>query len=427
MADQHDGAGEVLQGVLEHVHRVDVQVVGGLVQAQERFGGHEHLCQGQTRLLASGEDANLLLDGIIVAKQEGAQQAALLRHGPLGSDGVDLLQDGVGLGHALECVLGVVGHAHVGAQVAGAGGGRLQAGEEFHERGLAGAVGADECHVLAAVELEVDVAVDVLVAVGLGYALQAHDHVAGARRIGELKVDVLVALGQDDELLFDLLDLADALLRLGGLGGLVAELVDKDLHVGDVALLGGTLGAHLLQVVLALLEVAAVVAGVGGHATVLEGGDVVDAGVHEGAVVADDEDGAVVAGDKTAQPLDALEVQVVGGLVQKQQVGVAQEELGERDAHLPAARELGAGALKVGDFEAQAGQDFAGVALELVAAQVLKAVLYLAVLVKEGVDVLALLGELGDLGLQLVGALAHAADFLGGRHDLGEDGGVLVL
>ena len=105
------------------------------------------------------------------------------------------MQDGIGLGHALECVLGVVGHAHVGAQVPGAGGGRLQSGDDLHERGLAGAVGADERHVLAAVELEVDVAVDVLVAGGLGDALQAHDHVAGARRVGELKVDVLVALG----------------------------------------------------------------------------------------------------------------------------------------------------------------------------------------------------------------------------------------
>ena len=337
------------------------------------------------------------------------------------------MQDGVGLGHAFERVLGVIGHAHVRAQVARAGSGRLQTGDDLHKRGLAGAVGADERHMLAAVELEIDIAVDVLVAVGLGHALQADDHVAGARRIGELKVDVLVALGQDDELLFDLLDLADALLGLGCLGGLVAELVDEDLHVSDIALLGSTLGAHLLQVVLALLKVAAVVAGVGGHAAVFEGGDVVDAGVHEGAVVADDEDGAVVVGDKAAQPLDTFEVQVVGGLVQKQQVGMAQEELGERDAHLPAARELGTRALKVVDLKAQAGQDLASVALELVAAQVLKAVLDHAVLVEECVDVLALLGELGDLGLQLVGALAHAADFLGGGHDLGEDGGVLVL
>ena len=143
--------------------------------------------------------------------------------------------------------------------------------------------------------------------------------------------------------------------------------------------------------------------------------------------MADDEHGAVVARDKAAQPLDTFEVQMVGGLVQKQQVGVAQEELGERDAHLPAARELGARALKVGDLKAEAGQDLAGVALELVAAQVLKAVLDLAVLVEECVDILALFGEFGDLSLQLVSALAHAADFFSGCHDLGEDGGVLVL
>ena len=171
VADQHDGTREVLQGILEHVHRVDVQVVGGLVQAQERLGGHEHLCQGQTRLFATGEDADLFFDCIVVAKQEGAQQAALLRHGPLGRDGVDLLQDGVGLGHALERMLGIVGDADVGSQVAGAGGGRLQTGEDLNEGGLASAVGADECHVLTAVELKVDVAVDVLIAVGLGDAL----------------------------------------------------------------------------------------------------------------------------------------------------------------------------------------------------------------------------------------------------------------
>ena len=57
----------------------------------------------------------------------------------------------------------------------------------------------------------------------------------------------------------------------------------------------------------------------------------------------------------------------------------------------------------------------------------LKAVLDLAVLVEECVDILALFGEFGDLSLQLVSALAHAADFFSGCHDLGEDGGVLVL
>ena len=34
MADHDDGAGEIQQEVLQPVHRVDVQVVGGLVQQQ---------------------------------------------------------------------------------------------------------------------------------------------------------------------------------------------------------------------------------------------------------------------------------------------------------------------------------------------------------------------------------------------------------
>ena len=67
---------------------------------------------------------------------------------------------------------------------------------------------------------------------------------------------------------------------LGSLGGLVAELVNEDLHMAMSRSWAARLGAHLLQVVLALLEVAAVVAGVGGYAAVLECGDVVDAGVH---------------------------------------------------------------------------------------------------------------------------------------------------
>ena len=62
-------------------------------------------------------------------------------------------------------------------------------------------------------------------------------------------------LGQDHELALDLLDAAHALLGLRGLGWLVAKLIDKHLHVRDLALLGGALGAHLLEIVLALPEI----------------------------------------------------------------------------------------------------------------------------------------------------------------------------
>ena len=194
--------------------------------------------------------------------------------------------------------------------------------------------------------------------------------------------------------------------------------------MGDLALLGGALGAHLLEVVLALLEVGAVVAGIGGDAPVLEGGDVVDAGVHEGAVVADDQHGALVGGDEAAEPLDALEVEVVGGLVEQQQVGSAQEQLGERDAHLPAARELGAGAVEVLGREAEAREDLARVALQLVASQVLEPVLDAPVFGEQRLERGVVPVGLGDLERQLLGPVAQALDLDGRIHDLADDRGV---
>ena len=180
---------------------------------------------------------------------------------------------------------------------------------------------------VTAVELEVNVGVDVVLAKGLCNPLEADNLVAGARRLREGEMDLFCALRQDYELALDLLDLLHALLGLGGLGGLVAELVNKDLHVRDFALLSSPLGAHLLEVVLALLEVARVVAGVGGEPPVLNRCDVAHAGVHEGAVVGDEQDCAVIACKELLEPLDALEVEVVGRLVEQQQVGVAQQQL----------------------------------------------------------------------------------------------------
>ena len=66
-------------------------MVGRLIETEQRFRRHEHLCQGQAGLLTAREDADLLFDGIVVAEKERAKKAALLRHRPLGGDGVDFL------------------------------------------------------------------------------------------------------------------------------------------------------------------------------------------------------------------------------------------------------------------------------------------------------------------------------------------------
>ena len=106
--DEHDGARKLHEGALEDVDGVDVQVVGGLVQEQQRVGRDEHLGQSQTRPLAAGEHAHALVH-VVAVEEEGAQQATLLGGGPGGCRGVHLLHHGVGLVELLELVLGVVG------------------------------------------------------------------------------------------------------------------------------------------------------------------------------------------------------------------------------------------------------------------------------------------------------------------------------
>ena len=97
-----------------------------------------------------------------------------------------------------------------------------------------------------------------------------------------------------------------------------------------------------------------VAAVVGDDGLVVDVGDVGADGVEEVAVVRDGDDGAVVADEEVLEPVDGFEVEIVGGLVEEQGLGVAEEGLGEQDADLLAALQLGHFALVefVGDVEA---------------------------------------------------------------------------
>jgi hypothetical protein len=76
--------------------------------------------------------------------------------------------------------------------------------------------------------------------------------------------------------------------------------------------------------------------------------------VEEVAVVRDGDDGAVVTNEKVLEPVDGLQVEVVGGLVEEECFGVAEERLSEENANLLTALQLGHLALVefVGDIKA---------------------------------------------------------------------------
>ena len=164
----------------------------------------------------------------------------------------------------------------------------------------------------------------------------------------------------------DLFELLDARLHLLGLGGLRAEAVDEGLERLDAVALV-LVGGHELRAALFLQrEVLLVVAVVDVHPLVPDLDGLVDGDVEEVAVVRDEDEGVLVVVEIVFEPVAGFEVEMVGRLVEQQQAGLLQQQLGERDAHLPAAGELFGAALPVFFAEAEAAEDGADLRVERV-------------------------------------------------------------
>ena len=154
----------------------------------------------------------------------------------------------------------------------------------------------------------------------------------------------------------------------------------------------------------ALAGVEVVAAGVGGELAGVDLDDLRDDAVHELAVVRGHEDGARVAAEELLEPDDRLEVEVVRRLVEEHHVGPHEQDAGQRDAHLPAARERAHVAVHHGGVEAEAGQDLAGARLEGVAAQLVEARLHVPEAIDERLHLVGALGvgervlEVAELG-----------------------------
>src|SRR5260221_47630 len=80
-----------------------------------------------------------------------------------------------------------------------------------------------------------------------------------------------------------------------------------------------------------------VAANVGDDGFVVDVGNVGADFIEEMAVVRDDDENAFVRGEVILEPVDGIEVEIVGGLVEKERSWVAEKGLGEKDANFLAA------------------------------------------------------------------------------------------
>src|SRR5207248_8319022 len=242
----------------------------------------------------------------------------------------------------------------------------------LEERGLSGAVEADDRDAIAPQHLCGQIAIDRFLAVRLGQVLEPGDLAPAARRLGKAEADGGALLADLHDLF--LLQQLDAALHLTRLRRLGAEALDEGLHLRPPARLLLRLRREALLLRRAQLEVALVVAGITAQALGLEGEDAVDLAVEEFAVVRNEEQRLARPAQEGVEPLQGGNVEVVGGLVEKEQFRILQEEPRKRGPHLPAAGERGRGAVERGLRKAETTEDLLGVVVPvelLVAGQLL--------------------------------------------------------
>ena len=211
---------------------------------------------------------------------------------------------------------------------------------------------------------ERDVIQHLLAVDGLGQMFHGQDFVADLPVRAEIDIGVLSAGGLDVVQL-NLLQGALSGSGLFGLGGVGGEAGDEFLQLLDLLLFLLVGFLHLLHQQLAGLVPEIVIARVELYLAVI---DVRGMGAHlvqEIAVMGDHDDRILKVDQEVLQPCDGVQIQMVGGLVQKQYVRIAEQRLGQQHLHLDVAVQVLHGGIVQVRVDAKAVQDHGGIGLRL--------------------------------------------------------------
>ena len=313
-------------------------MVGGLVHEEEVGRHHQQPGERDPRALPAGEHANALLH-LIAGEEEGTEHAPDPALGLGGNQPVDLLEDGPRRVEALGVVLREIPGDHVVPERHDPRVGLDLPRQQLEQRGLAGAVQSDHRDPVAPQYLRGQVPVDGRGSVGLRHPLQAGDLAPAARRLGkpESHGGALFAHLHDRFLLQQL----DPALHLPSLRRLGAEPLDEGLHLGAPPRLLLRLRREALFLRGPKLEVALVVSRVGAQPLGLEREHAIDLPIEEFAIVRDQQQRFARATEEGVEPFERRHVEMIGRLVQEEQLRILQQQGRQRGAHLPASGQIG--------------------------------------------------------------------------------------
>ena len=250
---------------------------------------------------------------------------------------------------------------------------RQFAGDGLDQRRFAGAIDPQQADALAALQRKFDARDDRLhglVVDGIaGDAIfQYQQRVGGRHRLAEFEGKRRRCV--DRRQFFHLREHLHPALCLPGLARLGLEAIDERLQVVALALLlflrGLVQGQRHRTRDLELRIVAAVAF----QLLLVDVHDHADHPVEEIAIVRNDDQRAGVALEPVFQPQDGVEVQMVGRLVEQQQVGRAHQRLGQVQAHPPAAGKMRHGVVHLRLGKTQAGQQLLGARAHRIGARV---------------------------------------------------------
>ena len=220
--------------------------------------------------------------------------------------------------------------------------GCVDSGQHAQERGLPAAVRSQQAQAYARGEHEVEVAHDRAPVEPLGHAMGLEQALRAPVRAREVDghgrgAGPRVEVGQ---LFLEPPRLVDARLGLAGSRlRLAREPLDLAAHAVVQGLLVGGLTRELLVLLLQELAVAPADLEEPGSERAVQLDHAAGHRLEEVAVVAHGQEGLGLAAQQVLEPEDAVEVEVVRGLVQEQQLGLAAQLAGDGQALPPAARE----------------------------------------------------------------------------------------
>ena len=341
MTDHHGTSGEVLQTLLQGAQRVHVDIVGRLVEQQHIALLLQRQGELQAVALTTRERAaELALVGAreIEARDVGACVHVASTHAygliALRNDVVDRLLR-VDVLMLLVYVGELHGLTHLKRSIIGV----LQSHDHAKERGLSRTVGTYHAHDAVRRQHEVEVAEEHLVAESLLDVLRLDNLVAQTWAIGD----------EDLQLFFAVFLLLAQHLLVGVETRLTLGLSGLGCHVGPLQLAFQRLASLrslllLLHHALGLLvEPRRVVAMPGDALATVELQDPLAHIVEEVAVVGNGNHRALILLEVLLEPVDTLGVEVVGGLVEQQHVGLLQQQAAEGHASALTTREVGNG------------------------------------------------------------------------------------